>query len=292
MSISKFSTYINLLLSALKKLGGSARPSEVCTVIARDLTLSDSVLEERLKNGVSKFENRIHWARFYLVKTGYIDASKYGVWALTEKGRAAPSLTEADVRKLVQDVQLLSPRTSPIISATTTDSISSIKEGEEIPVTDLAEGSYREQLLTILKSLPPNGFERLCQRLLREAGFEEVTVTGRSGDGGIDGYGILPLNHFISVKVIFQCKRYEGSVGPSTIRDFRGAMDGRADKGIILTTGSFTREATREAIRDGAIPIELVDGEKLLDMFERLELGLTPRTTYDVNLEFFKPFRE
>ncbi len=161
-----------------------------------------------------------------------------------------------------------------------------------MPVPGLGEGSYREQLLTILKSLPPAGFERLCQRPLREAGFEQVTVTGRAGDGGIDGYGILPLNHLISVKVIFQCKRYEGTVGPSTIRDFRGAMDGRADKGIVLNTGSFTSDAKREAVRDGAIPVELVDGEKLLEMFERLEFGLTPRTTYDVNVDFFKPFRE
>ena len=142
---------------------------------------------------------------------------------------------------------------------------------------------HRVILLNKLMELPPNGFERLCQRLLRESGFESVTVTGRSGDGGLDGLGILEVNPLVSFKVLFQCKRYSGSVTPSQVRDFRGAMMGRADKGIILTTGTFTSEARKEAIRDGVPPIELVDGEKLLDMFEELELGLKPKTAYDVD---------
>jgi restriction system protein len=76
------------------------------------------------------------------------------------------------------------------------------------------------------------------------------------------------------------------------VRDFRGAMAGRADKGIIITTGRFTQDAKNEAVRDGVPPIELVDGEKLVGMFEKLELGLSPRTVYDINLEFFKEFYE
>jgi restriction system protein len=139
-------------------------------------------------------------------------------------------------------------------------------------------------------NLSPNGFERLCQRLLREAGFENLIVTGRSGDGGLDGIGLLQVNPFVSFKILFQCKRYTGTVNPSQIRDFRGAMAGRADKGIILTTGAFTPAAQDEAVRDGASPIELVDGEKLLDMFERFELGLKPKRTYEVDQDFFKPF--
>jgi restriction system protein len=131
----------------------------------------------------------------------------------------------------------------------------------------------------------------LCQRLLREAGFEQVSVTGRSGDGGIDGIGILQLNPFVSFKVLFQCKRYTGGVGPGMVRDFRGAMMGRADKGLILTTGTFSADARREAARDGVPPIELVDGQALVELFEKLELGLRPRTTFDVNDGFFEEFR-
>ena len=132
----------------------------------------------------------------------------------------------------------------------------------------------------------------MCQRLLREHGFEQVTVTGKSGDGGIDGIGILQVNKFVSFTVLFQCKRYAGAVTPSQVRDFRGAMEGRADKGIIITTGVFTAEAKKEARRDGAKPIELVNGDDLVELFESLELGVTPRITYDVDEAFFDEYRE
>ncbi len=116
-------------------------------------------------------------------------------------------------------------------------------------------------------------------------------VTGRSGDGGIDGVGILQVNPFVSFNVLFQCKRYAGSVTPSQIRDFRGAMQGRADKGIIMTTGTFTVEAKKEARRDGAPPIQLVDGDDLVKLFEKLEFGLRPRKTYDLDEAFFNEFK-
>jgi restriction system protein len=130
---------------------------------------------------------------------------------------------------------------------------------------------YRTTVTDVLLKLPAAGFERLCQRVLREAGFTQVVVTGRSGDGGIDGYGTLSVNPLVSFKVLFQCKRF-------------------SDKGIILTTGAFTAEARREASRDGVPPIELVDGEKLVDMLEQLELGLRPMKTYEVDRVFFKEF--
>jgi restriction system protein len=68
-------------------------------------------------------------------------------------------------------------------------------------------------------------------------------------------------------------------------------MIGRADKGIIITTGTFTTEATKEARRDGATPIELVDGETIVRMFERLELGVQPKTVYEVDEAFFAEYR-
>lgn len=152
-------------------------------------------------------------------------------------------------------------------------------------------GDYQTELMAVLQSLPAPGFERLCQRLLRESGFERVTVTGRTGDGGIDGIGVLQMTPFVSFKVLFQCKRYIGTVSASQVRDFRGAMMGRADKGIIMTTGSFSRDAKSEAVRDGVVPIELVDGEKLVDLFESLELGLKPKKAFDVDYDFFEEFR-
>jgi restriction system protein len=155
----------------------------------------------------------------------------------------------------------------------------------------LPSDDYRDKLLEILLSLPAEGFERLSQRLLREAGFTQVTVTGRSGDGGIDGFGTLRVNPLVGFQVLFQCKKYQKAVSPSHVRDFRGAMTGRADKGIIITTGTFTAEVRREATRDGAPPIELIDSEKLIDMLEELELGLKPVTTYGIEEKFFTEFR-
>lgn len=167
---------------------------------------------------------------------------------------------------------------------------------KEQPAPEVSEATettnHREEILGILMALPPPGFERFSQRLLREAGFQEVQVTGRSGDEGIDGIGLLQVNPLVSFKVLFQCKRYRKSVTPSHVRDFRGAMAGRADKGIIITTGTFTSDARKEAVRDGVPAIELVDGQKLETMLENLELGLTPVKAFRIERAFFKDFGE
>jgi restriction system protein len=143
-----------------------------------------------------------------------------------------------------------------------------------------------------LQNVTPKGFENICKRLLREHGFENVEVTGGSHDGGIDGYGTLELNPFVSIKVLFQCKRYKGTVSRAQVGDFRNAMLGRAEKGIILTTGTFSEDAKREASRDGAPPVELIDGQKLVQLFEERELGLKPKTIYEIDMKFFEPFMD
>lgn len=290
----KFADYINPVIDAIRALGGSARPREVYQYIAKKLNLSDEILNEEKKSGGSKYENQVAWARFYLAKAGIIDSSKHGVWSLTEKGRKIEKLSEDEIQSLIKKVQNQSSLSK---QSRTSNITSSIKESQiENEQSEYAPPSvqvdYRDELLKIILDLPPAGFERLCQRLLREAGFQEVTVTGRTGDGGIDGIGVLQINPFVSFKVLFQSKRYSGSVGAHQVRDFRGAMMGRADKGIIITTGTFTADAKREAVRDGVPPIELVDGEALVNMFEQLELGLKPRTTYDIDYNFFNNFNE
>lgn len=289
MAISEFATYINPLIKELRKLGGSARANEVCNAIAESLDLSDDILDRQLKNGESRFKNQVHWARFYLATTGFLDSSKRGVWTLTEKGQTTPELTENQLREIIQEVTNKTTKQKTNIVSITSEEV----DDENIaPLPDSSSLGSRDQLLKLLKSLSPSGFERICQRLLREADFEKVEVTGRSGDGGIDGNGVLQLNSFVSFQVLFQCKRYEGNVTASQVRDFRGAMVGRAEKGIILTTSRFNADARREATRDGAQPIELVDGEKLVEMFEQLELGMKPRTVYEVDEPFFEPYMQ
>jgi restriction system protein len=291
MSGPKFVQYFAPVVETLKQLGGSGRPAEVRDAIANQFQISEQERTELLEGGAPRFDNQVAWARFYLVKAGIIDSSRRGVWSLSDKGRAIETLSDQEALTIFKQVQ-----SEFLNNGTPNEKIPESEEAisEKIAPNNVStneDPSYRRQLLELLLSLPPSGFERLCQRLLRESGFEQVIVTGRTGDGGIDGQGILQINPFVSFKVLFQCKRYTGSVSVSQVRDFRGAMMGRADKGIILTTGTFTTDAQREAVRDGVPPIELVHGEKLLDMFEHLELGLKPRTTYDVDVHFFQEFQ-
>jgi restriction system protein len=249
---------------ALKELGGSAANEELLTKVIELMQLPPEVQNVPHTDGrQSKVGYNLHWAKTYLKKAGYVDNSVRGVWALTDAGETCsqvdvervPSL----VRKMVADARKAAPN------------------GGEEPVVDPADAlevHWKDQLLNCLKAIDPDAFERLSQRLLREAGFIKVEVTGRAGDGGIDGIGVLRLN-LLSFQVLFQCKRYSGSVGPSTIRDFRGAMVGRSDKGLLITTGTFTTDAKREATRDGAPAIELIDGEQLCDLLKQLKLGVS-----------------
>lgn len=282
----QFIQYFGPIIDALKQLGGSGRPSEVKDIIVENLGITDSEQEQLTASGVPRFSNQVDWARFYLVRAGYLDASIRGVWTLTEKGLQAGSI---DPNQAYKTFKLVRQRMKD--EKDEQDSSDHEHLGEHENENSPPEKSdHRVELLEVLKALPPDGFERLCQRLLRESGFERVTVTGRSGDGGIDGIGVLQMTPFVSFKVLFQSKRYSGSVNASQIRDFRGAMLGRADKGIIITTGTFTRDAKTEAVRDGVEPIELVDGEKLVALFESLELGLKPRKAFDVDHAFFEEF--
>lgn len=270
------------IIEALKYLGGSASASEVTDLVIERMGISKHEESETTKSGRSRVRRLVANARMCLVRSGHLGSSQRGIWSLTEKGQTEALTHEEVVRSFRQHLR---------------DNYRK-KRAEKQPETEDVEDpsepdeDYRTALLSILLSLPPDGFERICQRLLRESGFQQVTVTGKSGDGGIDGHGILEVNPLVSFKVLFQCKRYQGAVSTSVVRDFRGAMQGRADKGIILTTGSFTTDAKREAIRDGATPVELVDGEKLLDMFASLQLGLTPRQDYDIDAQFFEQFRK
>ncbi len=278
------------VLDALAELGGSGRPSEVCDAVAASLQISGEDRAETLSSGNSRFDNKVAWARFYLAKSGHIDSSRRGIWTLSDHGLNASRMNHDDALELFQAVQAEFSKKS-VDDDRTSEPDTADEEAPSPDPSDSGRIEYRAELMEILLSLPADGFERFCQRLLRESGFQEVSVTGKSGDGGIDGIGVLQVNPLVSFKVLFQCKRYKGSVGAPVIRDFRGAMMGRADKGIVLTTGAFTTDARKEAVRDGVPPIELVDGDALIRMLEELELGLEAIQTYRVEARFFDTFR-
>ena len=268
------------ILEALREAGGEAPAREIMRTVA-DLVLGGTDERDReLKSGGNAAENEVAWSRNNLREAGLLDGSTRGIWRLTAEGWKT-NLNLETGRRLGYHSQIIKRKglEKPV----------PVEEQDELEfeVPQLAGPT----LIETIRSLPPKGFELLCQRLLRKAGFEQVTVTGKSGDGGIDGHGVLQVNELVSFHVLFQCKRYQGSVSSGEIRNFRGAMSGRSDKGIVITTGTFTADAQREAVRDGVAPIELVDQEKLVSLMERLGLGVKPRTVYDVDNDFFEPFR-
>lgn len=249
-------------VEAIKALGGSGSVDEIVEKVISLLEIPDELVIQPYvskrgnEDGRTQLEYELAWVRTYLKQLGILENSTRGVWALTGRELNADSI------------------------------VTSVAVEKAAPSVD-----WRERINTFLvETLSPAAFERLVQRMLRETGFTQVEVTGRTGDGGIDGKGIAKINGILSFRIVFQCKRYRGSVGAGEIRDFRGAMQGRADKGLFITTGYFTRDAVREATRDGAIAIDIIDGEKLAEKLKELGLGVRIEHVEKVMLdeEWFK----
>ncbi len=259
MPIPKYDDLFNPLLSALHELGSSASITEQEQKVADVLNLSEADLEEPHDGNRTKFSYNLAWARTYLKRFGMIENSSRGVWALTANGQKTTKISKAAVKRKVQKEDRKRRE------AKKTQDYDKVAE----------ELGWEVELLDTVKKMAPEAFERLCQRILRESGFIQVEVTGRTGDGGIDGRGVVKLGTILSFHVHFQCKRFKDTVSSPVIRDFRGAMVGRADKGIIITTGTFTRDAKAEALRDGAPPLDLIDGDDLVKMLKEYRLGTT-----------------
>jgi len=259
-----YDRFINPTLRTLDSMGGSAAVSELVERVADDMQLTNeelAIVHDPRRGTQSEVAYRMAWARTYLKKAGLIENSQRGVWSLTVAGRDAG---EVDVAALIRKVK----REDAVQSRSRAIALVPLNDDEE------TLSKWREEVLALLTELPPSSFERLCQRLLRECGFIEVTVTGRSGDGGIDGVGVIQLQRILSFQVAFQSKRWRGTVGPDKIREFQGATVGRADKGLFITTGSFSTDARKVARRDGAPPIDLIDGDQLVDLLKSLGLGI------------------
>jgi restriction system protein len=264
-------------LKALEAIGGSGTIQEINTKVIEMAGFPEEQLTVLHGNGPqTELAYRFAWARSYLKAVGAVENSARGVWAITDDGRM---LTETDMAAIPPKVRAMYRSGGRARRG---------RHGEppdEEPTGPEPEGTeWKDELLEVLLGLQPDRFERLTQRLLRESGFISVEVKGRSGDGGIDGVGVLRMS-LLSFPVYFQCKRYRGSVGPNLVRDFRGAMAGRGDKGLIVTTGTFTRDAEREARRDGVPAIDLIDGDRLCDLLKDMGLGVSTQQVEEVAVE-------
>lgn len=256
----KYDDLMNPVIHALKQLGGSGTNEEINNKVAEIVQIPSAqleVLHNPDKGGMTEFEYRLMWTRTYLKTFGILENSSRGVWALTPTGTKTEKVDEKQVVRFVRE-QLRKDQ----------------PENQTVEEKPDEQVKWQEELLGVILDIHPSSFERLIQRLLRESGFIQVEVTGQSGDGGVDGHGVLRLGGFLSFRIIFQAKRWRGTVGTSQIRDFRGAMVGRADKGLLITTGTFTKDAVREATRDGAPAIDLVDGDQLVEKLKQLSLGV------------------
>jgi restriction system protein len=280
-------------VKALREMGGSGQNAEISTNVTRIENLSEEQQSEPHpgRSSQTELEYRLAWARTYLSKIGALKNSARGVWTLTEQGR---EITEEEVgagHDRVQ-AQLRESRRAVKKSGSQPERQDQFEaDYMESDESSDPERTWRDELLDVLKDMAPDAFERLTQRLLREAGFRNVEVLGRSGDGGIDGVGIYRVS-LVSFPTYFQCKRYQGAVPPKEVRDFRGALVGRGEKGLLITTGTFTSSAKKEANRDGAPPVDLVDGDELCELLKQYEMGVTTRTVEESTIakEFFEQF--
>ena len=289
--LPRYDEFMLPALEALRELGGSARRDEVISAVADREGLTDEQLEARYETtGVSVAADRIGWALSYLKKIGAVDNSSRGVWAITDAGRRIESPSEIDEQLRAVRAELAARAAQRKLNVQ-----SGMDDNNELDFADETDpdAQWQATLLKRLLEMTPAAFERLTQRLLREAGFREVEVLGRSGDGGLDGVGVYRLS-LVSFPIYFQCKRYSGSVPSSAVRDFRGAMAGRGEKGLLVTTGTFTRGARDEASRDGAPPVQLIDGEDLCDLLKEYKLGVATRIRaiedIEVDTSWFEQF--
>jgi restriction system protein len=272
---------------AVRKLGGAGKLEEIDDAVIEGEGFSEEQLAVLHKDGPrSEVEYRLAWARTYLRGMGILANPSRGTWTVTDFGKQV-GVSEVEPLRHTYLKKLAEDRKKKGKAAKDAGADPELAEESGNEETD----DWREELLGVLLKMDPTAFEHLARRLLRAAGFINTTVTGGAGDGGIDGVGVYRLS-LVSFPVYFQCKRYKGTVGPDKVRDFRGAMQGRGDKGLLITTGNFTAEATKEATRDGAPPIDLIDGERLCGLLKEHELGVetTQRTIEDVHIhaEFFQ----
>lgn len=271
VAVPSFDELIWPTLNALKVMGGSASNEELLAKLIELEQVPEQVASFiHTDNRQTKLGYNLAWAKTYLKRVGAVENSARGVWAITPKGEAFTPEEAARVPAAVRKQDYENRRREEAQEGSPTISTEETLAANQSP----PEETWKDKLLSALREMTPDAFERLAQRLLREAGFVKVEVTGRVGDGGIDGIGVLRVN-LLSFQVLFQCKRYQGSVGSREVRDFRGAMVGRSDKGLIITTGTFSGDARREATRDGAPAIDLIEGDTLCELLKSLKLGVS-----------------
>jgi restriction system protein len=288
-----FIQYFDPIIRALKELGGSGGPPEVIPLVAKIKDVPESEQQVVLKSGRTRFDRFVQWARQYLVWEGLVDGSVRGVWSLTDAGWKIDSISHEEALEIFERQYAAHKRKMPSKAGkelTATADHNMEDEDEEDAQVGEEDTSHYGKVLDVLRKMTPTGFEHFCVRLLREHGFEGLAHQGGPGDKGIDGQGTLRINPFVSISVVFQCKRYQAksTVTASEISAFRGSIPNSVDKGIFITSSDFTAQARSTARASDKKPIELISGSDIVRLMEERSLGL--RQVYDIDKRFFDDF--
>ncbi len=275
-----------LMLPMLKFLGDGQEHSmrEVEDHLAKVFNLTEEEIAQRYEvSGDSIFKNRVSWARTYLLKAKLIDAPRRGYVIITDRGRdvLAQNLTRLDCKFLEKYPEFFSFYNGSKPKGPT------INGGDEVrtPEEEISENldqlnqALKDDLLQRVLSLSPARFEMLVIQLIVRMGyggsFEEVSqLLGKAGDEGVDGVikeDVLGLDN-----VYIQAKRWtQGSIGRPEVQSFVGALQGKgANKGIFITTATFTKDAWQYAESLKGIKVVLIDRDKLLDYMIRYNVGV------------------
>ena len=272
--------------NALKNLGGTASNRDICNRVITDLCLSDEVVDEMHTNSTTQteLEYKLAWCRTYLKKYGVITDIKRGVWTILPQYIEGLSVEPKRIVSVAKGLITLEDEENSENSDNSEDE-TNVEDDAQIPYENQP---WRQRVMNVLLKMDPFAFERLAKRILYVSGFTEVKVTKQTGDGGIDGTGKLSMNGIFTFNVAFQCKRFKGQVSAPVVQAFRGALAHNIEKGVIITTGNFTSQAIREAADPSKMQIDLIDGNQLIDILAKYELGLSPKTVYEVDEDYFK----
>jgi restriction system protein len=290
MPIPTFDGFIEPLLRYLADHPEGARTAEVYEAIAAKVGLTEQEREELLPSGTQVvYQNRIGWAHNRLKHAGYSSSPRRGFWQITDTGRAFvkehPSpLSEPEIERLARVERSAYFATDESSAAVTGEASidaagarsQSPEERIEAALADLRDSAARD-LLEQIGRASPRFFEGLVLDLLHAMGYgtsrADLQQVGGSGDGGIDG--IISLDRLGLEKVYVQAKRWQASVGRPEVQSFYGALRGRhANKGVFLTTSTFTREA-HEFARQVADSIVLIDGARLTALMIEHGVGVS-----------------
>lgn len=282
--IPEYSKLVEVTFSVLKMLGGSGKNNEINDKAAEMLNLSEDVyaIPHLNSSSLTEINYRLAWARTLLKNYGAIINSARGVWSITTDFSNVDSVNGEYIER---NCKKPNPSAAMKDNSEQTEESQMEEAGVEIPEEVRA---WRKKLYNVLVDMDPFAFERLTQRLLRECGFDDVKVTKKTGDGGIDGTGKLKINGIFSFNIAFQCKRYQGTVGAPDIRDFRGSLTTDIEKGVFITTGSFSKQAIEEASNPGKQQIDLINGEDFISKLAEFGIGVKEIKDYEIDEDFFK----